>query len=76
MPNNRLAKQERDEFSTMDAPALRARLEEEKKALWQNRFALGKRQLQDTAQIAKSRKRIARIMTYLRQLEQKQEVES
>jgi ribosomal protein L29 len=76
MPNSQMAKQEREEFAGMDVAELRVRLENEKKKLWQDRFALGKRQLQDTSSIAKSRKRIARILTYLRQAELKQEVES
>jgi ribosomal protein L29 len=73
MANNRMAKAEREEFAALDRDGLLKRLDEEKKALWQARFTLGKRQLTDTAQIAEGRKRIARILTYLRQLELRQE---
>lgn len=69
MPNNRLAKTEREELSGLDAAALRARLIESKKKLWEDQFALGKRQLEKTADLAKTRKRVARIQTYLRQRE-------
>ena len=69
MPNNRLAKQEREELSGLDAAALRARLIETKKKFWEAQFALGKRQLEKTADLAKTRKRVARIQTYLRQQE-------
>lgn len=62
-------RQERDELAALDAAGLNARLEEEKKRLWNNRFQLGKRQLENTADIAATRKRIARIHTYLRALE-------
>lgn len=72
MANNKLAKQDREALSSLDAQALRARLEEEKKSLWTDRFALGKRNLENTARIASTRKRIARIHTYLRQLELKE----
>jgi ribosomal protein L29 len=60
---------ERNELSGLDAPALRARLDAEKKRLWTYRFSLGKRQLENTAAISATRKRIARIHTYLRALE-------
>jgi ribosomal protein L29 len=60
---------ERNELAALDAPALRARLDEEKKRLWTYRFSLGKRQLENTAAIGATRKRIARIHTYLRALE-------
>lgn len=69
MPNNKTAKKEREEFAGLDAAALLAKLDEEKRALWTQRFSLGKRQLEKTADLQKSRKRIARIHTYLRQLE-------
>lgn len=69
MPNNKQAKAERDEFAALDAAGLRDRLDAEKKKLWGDRFALGKRQLNDTSELAKTRKRIARINTYLRKLE-------
>lgn len=72
MPNNKQTKAERQELVGLDAAALRARLDEEKKKLWTNRFNLGKRQLTNTAEIRKSRKRIARIMTYLGQSESAQ----
>lgn len=57
--------EERAELAAMDAAALRARLLEEKRSLWMARFALGKRQLEDTATLQKSRKTIARINMYL-----------
>ena len=72
MANNRQAKQEREEFAGLDAAGLRARLDEEQRKLWQAGFDLGKRSLTNTAELAKSRKRIARINTYLRQLEPKE----
>ncbi len=61
--------QERDELAGLDVAALRARLDEEKKRLWNFRFQLGKRQLENTAAIRTTRKRIARIHTYLSQRE-------
>jgi len=70
--NNRQAKQEREEFAGLDAAGLRAQLDQEQRKLWQNGFDLGKRSLTNTAELAKSRKRIARINTYLRQLELKE----
>jgi ribosomal protein L29 len=73
MANTKQAKQDREELSGLDAAGLRARLDDEKKKLWADRFALGKRQLTNTAELGKTRKRIARIQTYLRQLELKQE---
>ncbi|MDX1932081.1 MAG: 50S ribosomal protein L29 [Capsulimonadales bacterium] len=73
MSNNKQAKQERSEFGELDVATLKERLENEQKALWKLKFDLGKRQLQDTAEISNTRKRIARIHTYLRQLELKQE---
>jgi ribosomal protein L29 len=69
MANNKQAKQERDEFGGLNAAGLNARLDQEKRALWTMRFSLGKRQLENTADIQKARKRIARINTYLRKLE-------
>ena len=72
MANNKLAKQERQELEALDAAGLREQLEEAKKALWIDRFALGKRNLENTARLAKTRKRIARIHTFLRQLELKE----
>lgn len=69
MPNNNLAKTERQELGALDAAGLRAQLDAAKRTLWENRFALGKRQLEKTADLAKTRKRIARIQTYLRKLE-------
>jgi ribosomal protein L29 len=69
MANTKQAKAEREEFAALDAAGLRARLDEEKKKLWQARFELGKRTLTNTAEIGKTRKRIARINTYLNQLE-------
>ncbi len=65
---------ERKELSGLDAAGLAARLDEEKRRLWNARFTLGKRQLENTADIAKTRKRIARIHTYLRVLETKTNV--
>jgi len=72
MPDNKQAKESREELISLDAAALRARLEEEKKTLWTDKFALGKRSLEDTSRLAKTRKRIARIHTYLRQAELKE----
>jgi ribosomal protein L29 len=72
MANDRMAKQEREEFAGLDAAGLRARLDEEKRKHWQNGFDLGKRSLTNTAELAKSRKRMARIHTYLHQLELKE----
>jgi ribosomal protein L29 len=74
MANNRLAKSEREELSGLDAAALNEKLEEAKKKLWTDQFALGKRSLTNTAELSKTRKRIARIQTYLGQLEAAQEV--
>ena len=71
MPNTKAAKAERSEFVGLDAAALHARLDEEKKKMWTDRFALGKRQLDNTSELGKTRKRIARIHTYLTQLELK-----
>jgi ribosomal protein L29 len=71
MPNNKLAKQEREELIALDTVTLNAKLEETKKQLWTNQFALGKRQFEKTAELAKTRKRIARIQTFLRQKEGK-----
>jgi ribosomal protein L29 len=69
MANNRLAKAEREELSALSAAELRTRLEEAQKQQWTDKFALGKRALTNTAQIAKTRKRIARIQMYLAQKE-------
>ena len=69
MANEKTTKKEREEFAALDAAGLRERLENEKRSQWTNRFALGKRQLDNTAELNKSRKRIARINTYLRKLE-------
>jgi len=65
MPNNRQAKSDREELGNLDATSLQAQLTAARKSLWEARFALGKRQLEKTADIQKTRKRIARIMTYL-----------
>lgn len=65
-------KQEREELAGLDAAALRQRLDEEKKKLWTSSFSHGKRTLADTSSLSKSRKTIARIHTYLRQLELKE----
>jgi len=72
MPNNKLAKETRNELSGLDAAGLRAQLEETNKALWTDTFALGKRSLENTARLSNNRKRIARIQTYLRQIELKE----
>ena len=69
MANLKIAKADREEFAGLDAVALAVKLDEEKKKLWTNKFALGKRQLENTAELGKSRKRIARILTYVRKLE-------
>ena len=57
-------KRERAEFAAMDAATLAQRLDSEKKALWTLKFTLGKRMLTDTAQIAKTKKTIARLNLY------------
>ena len=62
-------RQEREELAALDEAGLRTRLDDEKKRLWNYRFQLGKRQLENTAAISATRKRIARINTYLRALE-------
>ncbi|WP_395088175.1 50S ribosomal protein L29 [Armatimonas sp.] len=69
MANNRQAKQERDELSGLDISGLREQLDTAKKQLWGMRFANGKRQLEKTADLSKTRKRIARINMYLAQKE-------
>ena len=69
MANEKTTKKEREEFAALDTAGLLARLDEEKKRQWTDRFALGKRQLENTAELKKTRKRIARINTYLRKLE-------
>ena len=69
MPNNRLAKADREELAGLDAAGLGAQLDAAKRKLWQDRFALGKRQFDKTAELSKTRKRIARIQTYLRKFE-------
>jgi ribosomal protein L29 len=69
MANNRQAKQERTELSGLDVAGLREQLEAAKKQLWELGFAHGKRQLEKTADLGKTRKRIARINMYLAQKE-------
>jgi ribosomal protein L29 len=69
MPDNKIAKQDRNELSGLDAGGLRAQLDLAKRSLWADRFALGKRSLEDTSRLTKTRRRIARIQTYLRQVE-------
>ena len=69
MANNRLAKQEREELTGLDVAALKAQLDAAKKQLWSLRFAGGKRQLEKTADLGNTRRRIARINTYLTQKE-------
>lgn len=61
--------QERQELAALDAAGLKARLDEEKKRMWNYKFQQGKRQLENTAALTATRKRIARIHTYLRALE-------
>ncbi len=73
MANNKPAKAEREELGALDAAGLRTQLDEAKKKLWTDSFAHGKRQLEKTAELSKSRKRIARIQTYLTALAQKEE---
>lgn len=68
MPNNRQAKTEREELSGLSAADLQAQLAAAKRKLWEDSFALGKRQLEKTADLGKTRKRIARIQTYLSKL--------
>lgn len=62
-------KKQREEFAAMDANALKARLDEEQKTLWTLKFTQGKRMLNNTAALSKSRKTIARINMYLHRLE-------
>ncbi len=62
---------ERQELIGLDVAGLLARRDEERRRLFDLRFTLGKRQLENTADIQKTKKRIARINTYLRQLEMK-----
>jgi large subunit ribosomal protein L29 len=69
MANNRQAKTEREELSGLDVAGLRTQLDAAKKQLWELRFANGKRQLEKTADLGKTRKRIARINMYLAQKE-------
>jgi large subunit ribosomal protein L29 len=69
MPNNKLAKTEREELSGLSATELKEKLEETRKQLWSDKFAQGKRALTNTAALSKSRKRIARIQMYLSQKE-------
>ena len=69
MANNNQAKQERGELSGLDSAGLREQLDAAKKQLWELRFANGKRQLEKTADLGKTRKRIARINMYLAQKE-------
>jgi ribosomal protein L29 len=71
MPNNRLAKASREDLKGLNATGLRAKLDETRLKLWQLQFSLGKRQLENTAELANTRKQIARILTYLNQLEAK-----
>jgi ribosomal protein L29 len=72
MANNKLAKAERQELSALDAAGLNAALDETQKKQWTDRFALGKRQLNDTAELRNARKRIARIKTFQNQLMQQE----
>jgi ribosomal protein L29 len=69
MPNNKLAKTEREELSGLSVTELKEKLEETRKELWANKFAQGKRALTNTAALSKARKRIARIHLYLSQKE-------
>jgi ribosomal protein L29 len=70
MANNQLAKKDREELSGLGVAELREQLDSAKRLLWTDRFALGKRNLENTSRLAKTRKRIARIQTYLRQREE------
>jgi ribosomal protein L29 len=72
VPNNKLAKTEREELGGLDAAGLRTHLDTAKRKLWTDSFAHGKRQLEKTADLGKTRKRIARIETYLRKLAPKE----
>ena len=69
MADEKKVKAEREELAGLNADELRERLDAEKRQLWNLRFSQGKRQLENTADLARSRKRIARINTYLRALE-------
>jgi ribosomal protein L29 len=73
MANNRIARAEREELGALDAAGLRAQLDEAKKKLWTDAFAHGKRQLEKTSELSKTRKRIARIQTCLTTLAKKEE---
>jgi ribosomal protein L29 len=69
MPNNKLAKSEREELSGLGVTELKEKLDETRKQLWMDKFAQGKRSLTNTANLSKCRKRIARIQLYLSQKE-------
>ncbi len=62
-------KKQREEFAAMSADDLKARLDAEKKNLWTLKFTQGKRMLTDTAELANSRKTIARLNMYIHQVE-------
>ena len=59
-----------EELRALPDPELRQRLEDTHKELFLLRFRAATRQLANTAEIGKVRKRIARINTLLHELEQ------
>ena len=63
-----ILKKQREEFAAMDAAALRARLDAEKRTHWTLKFTQGKRMLTDTASLTNSRKTIARLNMYIHQI--------
>lgn len=58
-----------DELRQLSDAELRQKLEEAYQRLWSLRFQHATRQLQDTSQIRKTRREIARIKTILRERE-------
>ncbi len=58
-----------NELRQLSDAELRQKLEEAYQRLWSLRFQLATRQLQDTSQIRKTRREIARIKTILRERE-------
>jgi large subunit ribosomal protein L29 len=57
------------EFDNLDLAALQARLEETRKELFNLRFRHATRQLESTAAIPAAKRRIARILTLIKQKE-------
>ncbi len=73
MASEKIARADREELKALDAAGLQAQLAVAKKQLWTDSFAHGKRQLEKTSELGKTRKRIARIHTYLTTLAKKEE---